>query len=110
MSSEPLRVIEGGRASDGWDALWVKDVWCQDELPHGDLASKYRGAVRISFDGIEQPWLKETAKRWARLRLLGDTTPPHDLQLHERPAPLQRLARRPCARGDLPCDALARGA
>ena len=29
----------------------------------------------MRFDRIAQPWLKEAAKRWARARLLSDTTP-----------------------------------
>ena len=75
MSAEALRVLEGGRAPRGWEALWAEDVWSQSELPHGDLASTYRGEVHIHFEGLQQPWLKEAAKRWARARLLGDTTP-----------------------------------
>lgn len=75
MSSDALRVLEGGRAPRGWETLWAKDVWSQSELPHGDLASTHRGEVRIHFGGLQQAWLKEAAKRWARARLLGDTTP-----------------------------------
>jgi hypothetical protein len=75
VSAEPLRALEGGRALRGWEALWAKDVWSQSELPHGDLASTYRGEISVKFDRLEQPWLKEAAKRWARARLLGDTTP-----------------------------------
>lgn len=75
MSAEPLRVVEGGREPRGWEALWRKDVWCQSELPHGDLASTYRGEEFIHFERIGQPWLKESAKRWARARLLSDTAP-----------------------------------
>jgi integrase/ferredoxin len=75
MSTEPLRVIEGGGAPRGWEKLWAKDAWGQTELPHGDLASMYRGEEFIRFDRITQPWLKEAAKRWARMRLLSDTSP-----------------------------------
>jgi hypothetical protein len=75
MSAELLRVIEGGRAPRGWEALWRKDVWCQSELPHGDLVSTYRGEEFLHFERIGQPWLKEAAKRWARARLLSDTAP-----------------------------------
>ena len=42
MSPEPLRVVDGGRAPRGWEALWLRDVWFESELPHGDLASRYR--------------------------------------------------------------------
>jgi integrase len=75
MSAEPLRVVEGGRAPRGWEALWPRDVWFASELPHGDLGSRYRGEETLRFERIVQPWLKETAKRWARARLLGDTAP-----------------------------------
>lgn len=76
MSPQTLRALDGGAdVSRGWEALWAKDVWRQSELPHGDLASSYRGDLMIHFDGLRQPWLKEAAKRWARARLLGDTTP-----------------------------------
>jgi integrase/ferredoxin len=75
MSAEPLRVLDGGRAPRGWEGLWRKDVWCQSELPHGDLVSTYRGEEFIHFERIAQSWLKESAKRWARARLLSDTAP-----------------------------------
>lgn len=75
MTPEPLRVVEGGRAPTGWEALWPRDVWFSSELPHGDLASRYRGDETLRFERISQPWLKEAAKRWARTRLLSDTAP-----------------------------------
>ena len=75
MSAEPLRVLEGGGAPRGWEKLWARDVWGQTELPHGDLASMYRGEEFIRFERIAQPGLKEAAKRWARMRLLADTSP-----------------------------------
>ena len=75
MSAEPLRVVDGGGVPRGWESLWRKDAWGQTELPHGDLASMYRGEEFIRFERICQPWLKEAAKRWARTRLLADTSP-----------------------------------
>ncbi len=75
MSPEPLRVVEGDRAPRGWEALWPRDVWFASELPHGDLASGYRGEETLRFERISQSWLKEAAKRWARARLLADTAP-----------------------------------
>jgi site-specific recombinase XerD len=75
VTAEPLRALDGGRGPRGWEALWATDTWRQRDLPHGDLASTYRGEVLVRFDGLEQPWVKEAAKRWARVRLLGDTTP-----------------------------------
>ncbi len=35
----------------------------------------YRGEEFIRFERVAQPWLKEAAKRWARMRLLADTSP-----------------------------------
>jgi hypothetical protein len=52
MGAEPLRVIEGGVAPRGWEALWRKDVWCQSELPQGDLVSTYRGEEFLHFERI----------------------------------------------------------
>jgi site-specific recombinase XerD/ferredoxin len=75
MSPEPLRVIEGEGPPRGWEALWPRDVWFASELPHGDLASRYRGDETLRFERISQPWLKEAAKRWTRARLLSDTAP-----------------------------------
>jgi site-specific recombinase XerD len=75
MGAEPLRVLQGGGSPRGWERLWAKDVWGQTELPHGDLASMYRGEEFIRFERIAQPWLKEAAKRWARMRLLAGTSP-----------------------------------
>lgn len=75
MSPELLRVVDGGRAPTGWEALWPRDVWFASELPHGDLTSRYRGGETLRFDRICQPWLKEAAKRWTRARLLSDTAP-----------------------------------
>jgi integrase/ferredoxin len=75
MSPEPLRVVEGDRAPRGWEVLWPRDVWFASELPHGDLASRYRGEETLRFERISQAWLKEAAKRWARTRLLADTAP-----------------------------------
>jgi hypothetical protein len=75
MGAEPLRVLRGGGVPRGWEKLWVKDVWGQTELPHGDLASMYRGEEFIRFERVAQLWLKEAAKRWARMRLLADTSP-----------------------------------
>ena len=52
MTAEALRVLDGGRAPRGWEALWAKDVWRQSELPHGDLASRYRGEVHDPLRGL----------------------------------------------------------
>ena len=66
MTADALRVIDGGGAPRGWEALWAKDEWHQRELPHGDLATTYDRKVVLRFGGLAQRWLKEAAKRWAR--------------------------------------------
>lgn len=71
MTANALRLIDGGDAPDGWEALWAKDEWHQRELPHGDLATTYDREVVLRFGRLAQPWLKEAAKRWARTRLLS---------------------------------------
>ena len=75
MNTSALRLIDGGGATRGWEALWAKDQWHQRELPHGDLAVTYDREVVLHFGGLEQPWLKEAAKRWARARLLASLSP-----------------------------------
>ena len=74
MTATPLEAIDGGRAPDGWERLWVSDRWPLRELPHADLQSAGRDGA-ILFERIAQPWLKEAAKRWARARLLAGGAP-----------------------------------
>jgi hypothetical protein len=109
MGAEPLRVVEGGRAPRGWEALWRRDVWCQSELPHGDLVSTYRGEEFLHFERIGQAWLKEAAKHWARTRRLADGAA-DDEQLSRRDRAFQRVARAACAGGERAVRALALGA
>ena len=73
MTARQLRAVDGGRAPDGWEQLWVLDRWPLRALPHSDLHSSSIGA--IVFSGLLQPWLKEAAKRWLRVRLLSGTAP-----------------------------------
>ena len=50
------------------------DRWPVGKLPRGDLHSDY-GTGAIRFSGLEQPWLREAAKRRVRVRLLSGTAP-----------------------------------
>jgi len=43
-------------------------------VPNGELSSTHGGDRRINFGRLQQPWLKEAAKRWARARLLAGTS------------------------------------
>jgi hypothetical protein len=69
---------------------------------HRDLGSMYRSEEFIRFDRITQPSLKEASKRWARTRLLSDTSP-------RRSAPtwsawgVSASGRRARARGERAC-------
>ncbi len=47
------------------DAECATDVWQAKRLG----IARTRSPHQIRFDGIAQPWLRETVKRWARLRL-----------------------------------------
>jgi len=75
MSTPALRVLEGAQAAGGWQELWARDEWRERELPHGDLTILNDREVVIRFGGLLQPWLKEAAKRWARMRLLSGSSP-----------------------------------
>lgn len=46
----------------GWEAEYPRDVWRMHRLGH-------EGRHTLRFDRIPQPWLREPAKRWVRLRL-----------------------------------------
>lgn len=48
--------------ADGWEAEYSRDVWRMHRLG-------YEGHHTLRFDRIGQPWLREPAKRWIRLRL-----------------------------------------
>lgn len=50
---------------EGWEAEFDRDVWLLRRLgyPRGS------GTARLGFDRIDQPWLRELVKRWARWRL-----------------------------------------
>jgi site-specific recombinase XerD len=65
MSTGSLSVVAGGRAVGGWETLWERDEWPFEELPHADLNLEQHEALR--FDRIAQRWMREAAKRWARL-------------------------------------------
>ena len=56
--STVLDLAEAG----GWEAEYPRDVWRMHRLG-------YEGHYTLRFDRIPQPWLKEPAKRWIRLRL-----------------------------------------
>lgn len=62
-----LRCLEDLRDGGGWDAEYPRDVW---QLRRLNLAREH-GIVggSIHFDDIPQPWLRDLAKRYLRMRL-----------------------------------------
>ena len=46
----------------GWEAEYRRDVWRMHRLG-------FEGRYTLQFNRIPQPWLREPAKRWIRLRL-----------------------------------------
>jgi site-specific recombinase XerD len=60
-------------SAGGWQRLWDRDQWHERELPHA--AERSGSGASLHFEGLQQPWLKEAAKRWARARLFAATAP-----------------------------------
>jgi site-specific recombinase XerD len=62
--------LESLRDGTGWEIEYPKDVWRLHKLPGIAIpAGRPCPRVRLRFDRIIQPWLRELAKRWTRLRL-----------------------------------------
>lgn len=64
-------VIEALVDGEGWDGEYDRDVWRMYRLPGLTLnAGKPADSrIRLRFDRIAQPWLRDLVKRWARWRL-----------------------------------------
>jgi integrase len=68
---DALEVLRDGA---GWESEYHRDVWRLERLPGittPATATVPRPRVRLHFERIGQPWLRELAKRWLRLRLTG---------------------------------------
>ena len=62
--------LESLRDGTGWEIEYPKDVWRLHKLPGITIpAGRPCPRARLRFDRITQPWLRELAKRWTRLRL-----------------------------------------
>ena len=57
------RKVEQLHLGRGWDVEYPRDVWRLRNLGVDE------GPATVRFDQINQPWLKELAKRWIRWRL-----------------------------------------
>jgi len=54
----------------GWEVEYPRDVWRLHLLPGIEIPPGRRTErIHLRFDRITQPWLRELAKRWLRLRL-----------------------------------------
>ena len=64
--------LESLRDGVGWEIEYPKDVWRLHKLPGITVpAGRPCPRARLRFDRITQPWLRELAKRWTRLRLIS---------------------------------------
>jgi integrase len=62
--------LESLRDGIGWEIEYPQDVWRLHKLPGITVpAGRPCPRARLRFDRITQPWLRELAKRWTRLRL-----------------------------------------
>ena len=62
--------LEALRDGTGWEIEYPRDVWRLHKLPGITVpAGRPCPRARLRFDRITQPWLRELAKRWTRLRL-----------------------------------------
>jgi hypothetical protein len=69
-------VVTTLREGTGWEVEYPRDVWRLHTLPGltRNTGKAPEGRNHLRFDRIIQPWLRELAKRWARLRLSGGLT------------------------------------
>lgn len=64
--------LESLRDGTGWEIEYPRDVWRLHKLPGITIpAGRPCPRARLRFDRISQPWLRELAKRWTRLRLIA---------------------------------------
>jgi integrase len=62
--------LESLRDGIGWEIEYRQDIWRLHKLPGITIpAGRPCPRARLRFDRITQPWLRELAKRWTRLRL-----------------------------------------
>ncbi|MGH3905112.1 MAG: tyrosine-type recombinase/integrase [Pseudonocardiaceae bacterium] len=64
-----LDAVETLRDGIGWELEYPRDVWRLHKLGVKASPSRPRPRSHLRFDRVSQPWLKELAKRWVRLRL-----------------------------------------
>ncbi len=69
-------VVEALAEGTGWEAEYPRDVWRLHRLPGLTVnpGKTPHPRIHLRFDRITPPWLRATAKRWARLRLSSGLT------------------------------------
>lgn len=55
----------------GWEAEYPRDIWRLHRIPGLVMnpGKPPNSRIRLRFDRLPQPWLRDLSKRWARLRL-----------------------------------------
>lgn len=68
--------VEILRDGVGWEVEYPRDVWRLHLLPGVEMPPGHpTERAHLRFDRITQPWLRELAKRWLRLRLSSGLSP-----------------------------------
>ncbi|MGH3948571.1 MAG: hypothetical protein ACRDSE_05535 [Pseudonocardiaceae bacterium] len=64
------------REGTGWEVEYPRDIWRLHTLAGLTIntGKAPEAGNHLRFDRIPQPWLRDLAKRWARLRLGGGLT------------------------------------
>ena len=64
-------MVEELAEGTGWEAEYPRDIWRLHRIPGLVLnpGKPANSRIRLRFDRLAQPWLRDLSKRWARLRL-----------------------------------------
>ncbi|MEU4580459.1 tyrosine-type recombinase/integrase [Nonomuraea sp. NPDC023979] len=70
-------IVETLRDGSGWEVEYPRDIWRLAKLSGlKQSAGGARSGIRLRFDRIAQPWLRELGKRWVRYRLTSGLSIP----------------------------------
>jgi integrase len=64
-------MVEELAEGTGWEAEYPRDIWRLHRIPGLVLnpGKTANSRIRLRFDRLAQPWLRDLSKRWTRLRL-----------------------------------------
>ena len=64
-------MVEELAEGTGWEAEYPRDIWRLHRIPGLVLnpGKPANSRIRLRFDRLAQPWLRDLSKRWTRLRL-----------------------------------------